>query len=454
MGGINAWTDLWGSTALKTSNTAARVASGHTKPPRTVLHAAGNDSLPESSEPAPLLRQAESDIASSDTPRKPLILPLFRPISAVLSSDKDEHTSKEDEPTTSLDPKIESKKPNKKQRKNYFGEYILGQTLSQDAGVKVKLANHSLTGTKYAIRRYQRKEVNKDFYLEVVIQKDLSHPNIQRFYQLVETERHIGLVLQYASGGELFDYVLNHRYLKDVAARRLFAQLVSAVGYLHLKGIVHRNLKLETIQLDRNRNLIVTCFNLAKTFDLTDKLSEDIEYNLGNREFVERSRLTQPNKDGIFRGDLMQTSCGSPCYAAPELVVSDAMYTGRKADIWSCGIILYAMLAGYLPFDDDPANPDGDNMNLLYKYIVSTPLTFPEYLTPHARDLLKRILVPDPRKRSDMVEIARHSWLSEYVHVVSFVISETANVSGDTLVRSSEYREHSGSSEYREHSGM
>src|ERR1700761_983064 len=83
------------------------------------------------------------------------------------------------------------------------------------------------------------------------------------------------------------------------------------------------------------------------------------------------------------------------------------------------------MLAGYLPFDDDPANPDGDNINLLYKYIVTTPLTFPEYVTPHARDLLRRILVPNPRKRADLFEVARHSWLSEYAHVVEFITSNT-----------------------------
>lgn len=88
------------------------------------------------------------------------------------------------------------------------------------------------------------------------------------------------------------------------------------------------------------------------------------------------------------------------------------------------------MLAGYLPFDDDPANPEGDNINLLYKYIVSTPLTFPEYVTPHARDLLKRILVPDPRKRADLFEVARHSWLSDYAHVVSFITS-SATTSND-----------------------
>lgn len=101
------------------------------------------------------------------------------------------------------------------------------------------------------------------------------------------------------------------------------------------------------------------------------------------------------------------------------------------------------MLAGYLPFDDDPANPEGDNINLLYKYIVSTPLTFPEYVTPHARDLLRRILVPDPRKRADLFEVARHSWLSEYAHVVGFITSSTTTTVeiANTTVPSDEAQE-------------
>lgn len=277
---------------------------------------------------------------------------------------------------------------------------------------------------------------------EVAILKQLTHPNIVRLHKMEESERHFGIILEYASGGELFDYILNHRYLKDNAARRLFAQLVSGVGYLHKKGIVHRDLKLENLLLDRNRNIIITDFGFANTFDPVEELSEEEENNLSDREFVKRMGLNQLKPNGMRKGDLMQTSCGSPCYAAPELVVSDSLYTGRKVDVWSCGVILvrlpctvglrprltlfqYAMLAGYLPFDDDPANPEGDNINLLYKYIVNTPLTFPEYVTPHARDLLRRILVPNPRKRADLFEVARHSWLSEYAHVVEFITSST-----------------------------
>ncbi|KAF2401882.1 kinase-like protein [Trichodelitschia bisporula] len=312
-----------------------------------------------------------------------------------------------------------------------FGEYYLGQTLGEGEFGKVKLGWKRDGGVQVAVKLIRRDALGTNpsrlpkIYREISILRGLQHPNIVRLHEMVETERHIGIILEYASGGELFDYILQHRFLKDNAARRLFAQLVSGVGYLHKKGIVHRDLKLENLLLDRNRNIIITDFGFANTFNPVDELGEEIEYNLSNRDFVKKMGLDVMRDDGHRRGDLMQTSCGSPCYAAPELVVSDSLYTGRKVDVWSCGVILYAMLAGYLPFDDDPANPEGDNINLLYKYIVSTPLTFPEYVTPHARDLLKRILVPDPRKRADLFEVARHSWLSEYAHVVAFITSST-----------------------------
>lgn len=178
---------------------------------------------------------------------------------------------------------------------------------------------------------------------EISILRGLSHPNIVRLHEMVETERHIGIILEYASGGELFDYILNHRYLKDPSARRLFAQLVSGVGYLHKKGIVHRDLKLENLLLDKNRNIIITDFGFANTFDPADELGDEIEYNLTNRDFIKRMDLDRVRTNGYRRGDLMQTSCGSPCYAAPELVVSDSLYTGRKVDVWSCGVILVSL---------------------------------------------------------------------------------------------------------------
>ncbi|KAJ8128322.1 hypothetical protein O1611_g5313 [Lasiodiplodia mahajangana] len=323
----------------------------------------------------------------------------------------------------------------KREKSSRFGDYYLGNTIGEGEFGKVKLGWKQDGGVQVAIKLIRRDSVGNNptrlakIYREVSILRGLSHPNIVRLHEMSETERHIGIVLEYASGGELFDYILNHRYLKDHAARRLFAQLISGVGYLHKKGIVHRDLKLENLLLDRNRNIIITDFGFANTFDASDELTEEEELNLPDRDFVKRTGLDKTKPNGMRRGDLMQTSCGSPCYAAPELVVSDSLYTGRKVDVWSCGVILYAMLAGYLPFDDDPDNPEGDNINLLYKYIVNTPLTFPEYVTPHARDLLRRILVPSPRKRADLFEVARHSWLSEYAHVVELITSTTTTSS-------------------------
>ncbi|KAM7207109.1 Serine/threonine-protein kinase KIN4 [Rhypophila sp. PSN 637] len=319
----------------------------------------------------------------------------------------------------------------KREKHTKFGEYILGNTIGEGEFGKVKLGWKQDAGVQVAIKLIKKDQLGSNpsrmakIMREVAILRQLTHPNIVRLHKMEESERHYGIVLEYASGGELFDYILNHRYLKDNAARRLFAQLVSGVGYLHKKGIVHRDLKLENLLLDRNRNIIITDFGFANTFDPNEELTEEEEFNLSDREFVKRMGLDKIKPSGSRKGDLMQTSCGSPCYAAPELVVSDSLYTGRKVDVWSCGVILYAMLAGYLPFDDDPANPEGDNINLLYKYIVNTPLTFPEYVTPHARDLLRRILVPNPRKRADLFEVARHSWLSEYAHVVEFITSST-----------------------------
>ncbi|KAI1872113.1 uncharacterized protein JN550_004316 [Neoarthrinium moseri] len=323
----------------------------------------------------------------------------------------------------------------KREKASKFGDYYLGHTIGEGEFGKVKLGWKQDGGVQVAIKLIRRDSVGNNpsrlakIYREVSILRGVAHPNIVRLHEMTETERHIGIVLEYASGGELFDYILTHRYLKDNAARRLFAQLISGVGYLHKKGIVHRDLKLENLLLDRNRNIIITDFGFANTFDPHDELSVEQELGLGDRDFVKRTGLDKKKSNGLRRGDLMQTSCGSPCYAAPELVVSDSLYTGRKVDVWSCGVILYAMLAGYLPFDDDPANPEGDNINLLYKYIVNTPLTFPEYVTPHARDLLRRILVPSPRKRADLFEVARHSWLSEYAHVVELITSTTTTSS-------------------------
>lgn len=233
-----------------------------------------------------------------------------------------------------------------RRKETRFGEYVLGQTLGEGEFGKVKLGWKKDGSVQVAIKLIRRESLGTNpsrlpkIYREISILRELSHPNIVRLHEMYQTDRYIGIILEYASGGELFDFILNNRFLKDNAARRLFAQLVSGVGYLHKKGIVHRDLKLENLLLDRNRNIIITDFGFANTFDPRDELSDEIEYNLTNRDYVKRLDLERIQSNGSRKGDLMQTSCGSPCYAAPELVVTDSLYTGRKVDVWSCGVIL------------------------------------------------------------------------------------------------------------------
>ena len=233
-----------------------------------------------------------------------------------------------------------------RRKETRLGEYILGQTLGEGEFGKVKLGWKRGGEVQVAIKLIRRETLNGNpsrlpkIHREVTILRGLEHPNIVRLHEMIETTPYIGIILEYASGGELFDYILTNRYLRDGTARKLFAQLVSGVGYLHKKGIVHRDLKLENLLLDRNRNIVITDFGFANTFDPFDELESEIEHNLTDRTFVKRRDLDRVQENGSRRGDLMATSCGSPCYAAPELVVTDSLYTGRKVDVWSCGVIL------------------------------------------------------------------------------------------------------------------
>lgn len=281
-----------------------------------------------------------------------------------------------------------------------FGSYILGSTLGEGEFGKVKLCwrKDGKQPSQVAIKFIRRESIPRGsereskVHREINALKRLTHPNIIRLEEVLQNDKYIGIVLEYASGGELFDYILQHRYLKDSLACRLFAQLVSGVYYMHSKGIVHRDLKLENLLLDKHKNIVITDFGFVNSF--------------------------------TSESELMKTSCGSPCYAAPELVISNEPYEARKVDIWSCGVILYAMLAGYLPFDDDPQNPDGDNIARLYQYITTTPLTFPEYVEPMPRDLLRRILVSNPKKRLNLKEIRSHSWLVSHAPFLSVTPAE------------------------------
>lgn len=156
-----------------------------------------------------------------------------------------------------------------RRKETKFGDYVLGQTLGEGEFGKVKLGWKKDGSVQVAIKLIRLEALGSNpsrlpkIHREISILRELSHPNIVRLHEMVETKSVIGIILEYASGGELFDYILNQRYLKDNSARRLFAQLVSGVGYLHKKGIVHRDLKLENLLLDRNRNIIITDFGFA-----------------------------------------------------------------------------------------------------------------------------------------------------------------------------------------------
>ncbi|KAI8097981.1 kinase-like domain-containing protein [Gilbertella persicaria] len=282
---------------------------------------------------------------------------------------------------------------------SYFGPYLLLQTLGEGEFAKVKAGVHVKTNQEVAIK-LMRKDLVKHAALETKLEREISvlksvrHPYIVQLFEVLTIKNYIGIVLQRAAGGELFDYILKHHYLQETEAKRLFAQLISGVHYMHQKHIVHRDLKLENLLLSKDRNIIITDFGFANRFQVAQE-------------------------------DLMVTSCGSPCYAAPELVINDdSHYVGTAVDIWSCGVILFAMLCGYLPFDDDPNNPQGANINVLYKYIVSTPLEIPNTMSVDATHLLRRMLVPDPTKRCTMEEIRSHPWLSDHWDLLNQSIEE------------------------------
>ena len=177
--------------------------------------------------------------------------------------------------------------------------------------------------------------------------------------------------MEYVNGGELSDYIIAKRYLKEEEACRIYQQIIEAIDYLGKNGIAHRDLKPENILLDENRNIKVIDFGLSNTYKA---------------------------------GELLKTACGSPCYAAPEMIAGK-LYVGHSADVWSSGIILYTMLCGHLPFEDR-------NANSLYKRILEDDFIMPRHITAAAKDVLRHVLVKDPLKRSSTSEILQHPWFN------------------------------------------
>ncbi|KAL6493664.1 SNF1-related protein kinase catalytic subunit alpha kin10 [Orobanche gracilis] len=257
---------------------------------------------------------------------------------------------------------------------SFLRNYRVGKTLGHGSFGKVKIAEHILTGHKVAIkilnrRRMKSPDMEEKVRREIKICRLFVHPHVIRLYEVIETPADIYVVMEYVPRGELFDYIVEKGRLQEDEARHYFQQIIAGVEYCHRNMVVHRDLKPENLLLDLKGNVKIADFGLSNIM-----------------------------RDGHF----LRTSCGSPNYAAPE-VVSGKLYAGPEIDIWSCGVILYALLCGALPFDDE-------NIPNLFKKIKSGLYTLPSHLSPGARDLIPRMLVVDSMKRITTREIRQHPW--------------------------------------------
>ncbi|KAH1080460.1 hypothetical protein J1N35_020221 [Gossypium stocksii] len=257
--------------------------------------------------------------------------------------------------------------------------YILGKTTGIGSFGKVKVAEHVLTGHKVAIKnldltKVKTKAMEEKVRREINISRLFMHPHIILLYEVIETTAVIFMVTEYAESGELFDYIVLKRRLHEDEARKLFQQIISGVEYCHKNMVVHRDLKPENLLLDSNYNVKIADFGLSNVMQ---------------------------------KGHLLKTCCGSPNYAAPE-ILSGKPYTGPEVDLWSCGVILYALLCGNL-----------SRMITFLTYIRKSRqagvYTIPSHLSSGARDLIARILVVDPTKRVTIPEIRQHPWFQPYL---------------------------------------
>ena len=241
----------------------------------------------------------------------------------------------------------------------------------------VKLGTHSLTNQPVAIKILDKTKIAKledkeRINREIKIMKKINHFSITKLYTIIETKYIIYLVQEYVQGKELNDYLYTKGKLDESEACKFFHQIISGLSYLHYIGIAHRDFKPENILLTND-----------------NKILKIIDFGLSN----------------IYKkGQLLKTGCGSPCYCPPEMIKEEG-YNGEKSDIWSAGIILYLMLCGHLPFYEE------DNQ-LMYQKIISGQYNIPKFLSDEAKDIIKKILEVDPKKRLNFEEIKQHPWFN------------------------------------------
>ncbi|KAK8513405.1 hypothetical protein V6N13_002149 [Hibiscus sabdariffa] len=293
----------------------------------------------------------------------------------------------------------------------------MGRTLGEGTFAKVKFARNSETGEPVAIKILDKEKVLKhkmaeQIKREIATMKLIKHPNVVRLYEVMGSKTKIFIVLEFVTGGELFDKIVNNGRMREDEARKYFHQLINAVDYCHSRGVYHRDLKPENLLLDAYGNLKISDFGLSA-------LSKQVR------------------DDG-----LLHTTCGTPNYVAPE-VLDDGGYDGATADLWSCGVILFVLLAGYLPFDDS-------NLMNLYKKISAAEFTCPPWLSFSAMKFIARILDPNPMTRITIPEILKDEWFKKDYKPPVFEAKDDTNLDDVEAVFKGCEEEHHVTTERRE----
>ncbi|KAK1276016.1 CBL-interacting serine/threonine-protein kinase 21 [Acorus gramineus] len=284
------------------------------------------------------------------------------------------------------------------------GKYQIGRTIGEGSFAKVKVAVNVETLQNVAVKIIDKHKVLEQKLVhqvkrEISTMKLLNHPNIVRIYEVIATRSKIYIIMEYISGGQLSDKLFYLKRLSENEARKCFQQLIDAIDYCHSRGVYHRDLKPENLLLDSKGNLKVTDFGL--------------------------SVLRKP-------GDLLSTSCGSPSYVAPE-VINNQNYEGAAADVWSCGVILFELLAGYLPFQDR-------NLLQLYRKISRGQFICPRWFTASQKKLILKILNPLSYKRMTIAEILEDDWFRvDFVHSPGTEQEESTSLDDVNLVFESDH---------------
>ncbi|KAH9731285.1 CBL-interacting serine/threonine-protein kinase 9 [Citrus sinensis] len=275
------------------------------------------------------------------------------------------------------------------------GKYELGRTLGEGSFAKVKFAKNVETGDFVAIKIVDRDQVLRHKMVEQIkreisTMKLIKHPNVIKIIEVMASKTKIYIVLEFIDGGELFDKIAKHGRLKEDEARRYFQQLINAVDYCHSRGVFHRDLKPENLLLDSYGVLKISDFGLSA---ISQQVRED---------------------------GLLHTACGTPNYVAPE-VLNDKGYDGRASDVWSCGVILFVLMAGFLPFDES-------NLMALYRKICRADFSCPSWFSSGAKKLIKRILDPNPDTRMTISQMLEDEWFKKGYKPPHFDKEEEVNL--------------------------